>query len=46
MADELDVSLRHPFSSADLSVFERLLDSLTTVLDATSVDNYTTGQED
>ena len=46
IVDELDVSLRHPFSSADLSVFERLLDSLTTVLDTTTADNDTTGQED
>ena len=42
---ELDVSLRHPFSSADMSVFERLLDSFTDVLDKTASGREKAGQE-
>jgi len=45
IAKELDVSLRHPFSSADMSVFERLLDSFTDVLDKTATGKQDTGQE-
>jgi DNA-binding MarR family transcriptional regulator len=42
---ELDVSLRHPFSSADMSVFERLLDSFTDVLDKTVAGKAGAGLE-
>lgn len=43
---ELDVSLRHAFSSADMSVFERLLDSFTDVLDKMASDEKEAGQEE
>ena len=46
IVDELDVSLRHPFSAADMSVFERLLDSVTEVLNATPAADDSKGLED
>ena len=46
IVDELDVSLRHPFSAADMSVFERLLDSVTEVLNTTPAADDGKGLED
>ena len=46
LVKELDVSLRHPFSAADMSVFERLLDSFTDVLDKTASGKEDAGQPD
>ena len=46
LVKELDISLRHPFSAADMSVFERLLDSFTDVLDKTASDKEDVGQAD
>ncbi|MBE9506255.1 MAG: MarR family transcriptional regulator [Chloroflexi bacterium] len=42
---ELDVSLRHSFPAADMSVFERLLDSFTDVLDKTATSKEDAGQK-
>jgi len=46
LVKELDVSLRHSFPSADMSVFVRLLDSFTDVLDKTASGKEDSGRAD